>query len=218
MALLHQPASPHGPSQPSSDEQVRSNETQLTQNDLVTTPPDSGEEDVGTPHHETPPSPGDLVQQPASAQGPSPSPDNPVQSNDAQLATNDLVTTPPPDSVGGDVGTPYQEAMFSAGDASLFVEKLTERVKLVADSPWGVQLSAGFSRERVLAAYATIASRYAEILSDRDVSILSSVFRSRGTGTFYQIRVGTDTLESADNLCAEIRRAGGACMVLRNHS
>jgi hypothetical protein len=47
---------------------------------------------------------------------------------------------------------------------------------------------------------------------------LSSVFHSRGTGAFYQIRVGTDTLESADNLCAEIRRAGGACMVLRNRS
>jgi hypothetical protein len=64
----------------------------------------------------------------------------------------------------------------------------------------------------------TIASRYAEILAGRHVSILSSVFRSRGTGAFYQIRVGTDTLEGADNLCAEIRRAGGACMVLRNRS
>jgi hypothetical protein len=98
------------------------------------------------------------------------------------------------------------------------VEKLSERVNLVADSPWGIQLSAGFSRERVLAAYATIASRYAEILAGRDASILSSVFHSRGTGAFYQIRVGTDTFESTDNLCAEIRRAGGACMVLRNHS
>ena len=44
------------------------------------------------------------------------------------------------------------------------------------------------------------------------------MIRSRGTGTFYQIRGGTDTLESADNLCAEIQRAGGACMVLRNRS
>jgi hypothetical protein len=52
----------------------------------------------------------------------------------------------------------------------------------------------------------------------RDASILSSVFRSRGTGAFYQIRVSTDTFESANNLCADIRRAGGACMVLRNGS
>jgi hypothetical protein len=98
------------------------------------------------------------------------------------------------------------------------VEKLTERVNLIAGSPWSIQLSAGFSRERVLTAYATIASRYAGILAGRDASILSSVFQSRGTGIFYQIRVGTDTLESAENLCAEIRSTGGACMVLRNHS
>jgi transglycosylase-like protein with SLT domain/sporulation related protein len=97
-----------------------------------------------------------------------------------------------------------------------FLEKLQERVKLTADSTWGIQLSAGFSRDRVLAAYATIATRYAQILSGRDASILSSVFRTRGTRPFYQIRVGTDTRETANTLCAGIRRAGGACMVLRN--
>jgi hypothetical protein len=97
-----------------------------------------------------------------------------------------------------------------------FVEKLQERVKLTAESRWGVQLSAGFSREQVLAAYATIASRYGRILAGRDPSILSSVFRTRGTRPFYQVRVGTDTRESANALCAGIRRAGGACMVLRN--
>ena len=216
MAQLHRPASPQGPS-PSHDHPVQSNNTQLAKNDLVTTPPASGGGNVGTPHQETPFSPGDMVEQPASPQRPSPSHDNPGQPSNPQLAKHDLVTTPPV-SVGGDVATPQQETLLSRGDTSLFVEKLTERVKLVADSPWGVQLSAGFSRERVLAAYASIASRYAEILSGRDVSILSSVFRSRGTEAFYQIRVGTDTLESADNLCAEIRRAGGACMVLRNRS
>jgi Transglycosylase SLT domain/SPOR domain len=99
-----------------------------------------------------------------------------------------------------------------------FLEKLTERVKLSADSPWGIQLSAGFSRERVLAAYATLATRYAGLLEGRDASILSSVFRSRGTRAFYQVRVGTETRETANSLCAGIRRAGGFCMVLRNRS
>jgi len=89
-------------------------------------------------------------------------------------------------------------------------------VKITTDSPWGIELSAGFSRERVLAAYAGIESRFAAILAGRDASIVSSVFRSRGTRAFYQIRVGTDTRESANALCAGIRRAGGACMVLRN--
>jgi len=99
-----------------------------------------------------------------------------------------------------------------------FVEKLEERVNLVAASPWGVQLSAGFSREHALAAYAAIARRYARALTGRDPSLLSTMLRSRGTRPFYQVRVGTETRADADNLCSSIRRAGGACMVLRNRT
>jgi hypothetical protein len=42
------------------------------------------------------------------------------------------------------------------------------------------------------------------------------VLRSRGTRTFYQVRVGVDTRSAADDLCGRIRRAGQACLVLRN--
>ncbi len=97
-----------------------------------------------------------------------------------------------------------------------FVEKLAERVKLTAASPWGVQLSAGFSRERALASYASIAQRYAGILAGRDPSLLSTTYRTRGTRPFYQVRVGAETRPAAESLCASIRRAGGACIVLRN--
>src|SRR5262245_44554867 len=91
-----------------------------------------------------------------------------------------------------------------------YVPPVTEHVQLKL---WGVVLSAGYSRESVLATYAAIATRYATLLADKDTTIVSSVFRNRA---FYQVRVGTDTFESANDLCAEIRRAGGACMVLRN--
>jgi hypothetical protein len=79
-----------------------------------------------------------------------------------------------------------------------------------------VELSAGFSRERVLAAYAGLARRYGELLSGHDPTIMAGVLRSRGTRAFYQIRVGAQTREAANGLCAKIKRAGGACAVLRN--
>jgi hypothetical protein len=106
-----------------------------------------------------------------------------------------------------------QQIQVNFGPNPGYVPPVAEHVQL---KPWGVQLSAGFSRERVLAAYAVIATRYATLLADKDTTIVSSVFRSRGTEAFYQVRVGTDTFKSANGLCAEIRRAGGACMVLRN--
>jgi hypothetical protein len=99
---------------------------------------------------------------------------------------------------------------------NLFVDELQERVTLVATSPWGVELSAGFSRERILAAYSGIFKRLGDVLSGHDPSILTSILRNRGTRPFYQVRIGAETRESANGLCAKIMRAGGACLVLRN--
>jgi hypothetical protein len=97
-----------------------------------------------------------------------------------------------------------------------FIEKLEQRVNVVAAAPWGVQLAAGFSRDHALSNYAMLAKRYATVLEGRDPSLLSTLLRSRGTQPFYQVRVGADTRAAAESLCGNIRRAGGACFVLRN--
>jgi len=80
-----------------------------------------------------------------------------------------------------------------------------------------VQLAAGFSRNRALATYARVTQRFDDVLRGRDPSILSSLSRSRGSHAMYQIRVGAETRVAADDLCSQLRRAGGACMVLRNN-
>src|SRR5947209_823249 len=97
-----------------------------------------------------------------------------------------------------------------------FVHELEQRVALVAAAPWGVQLSAGFSRDLALRSYAQIAKRHDALLKGHDPSILASRLLSRGTRTFYQVRIGANTRVAAQDLCTSIRRAGGACMVLRN--
>jgi len=99
-----------------------------------------------------------------------------------------------------------------------FVQELEQRVAVVASAPWGVQLSAGFSREVALRSYAAIAKRHANLLQGHDPSIIATRFLSRGTRTFYQVRVGANTRQVAENLCGSIRRAQGACLVLRNRS
>jgi hypothetical protein len=99
---------------------------------------------------------------------------------------------------------------------SPFIGELERRVREGAARPWGVQLSAGFGRERALAAYAAAERSYPTILENRDPIIVEGKFRSRGTQTFYQVRVGADTRAAADALCGALRNAGGACLVLRN--
>jgi Transglycosylase SLT domain/SPOR domain len=97
-----------------------------------------------------------------------------------------------------------------------FVTELEQHVKLGADKLWGVQLAAGFNRDRALASYARAMKRLSAVIGDQDPSLLGTTFRSRGTRTFYQVRIGADTRPVADDLCNRIRRAGGACFVLRN--
>jgi hypothetical protein len=99
---------------------------------------------------------------------------------------------------------------------SPFVGELERRVREGAERPWGVELSAGFGRERVLAAYAGVEKSYQAILENRDPIIIEGKFGSRGTQTFYQVRVGADTRAAADALCGALRKAGGACLVVRN--
>jgi transglycosylase-like protein with SLT domain/sporulation related protein len=97
-----------------------------------------------------------------------------------------------------------------------FVAGLEQHITLAAAKLWGVQLAAGFNRDKALAMYARAMKRLSAVIGDQDPSLLSSVMRSRGTRAFYQVRIGADTRPSADDLCNRIRRAGGACFVLRN--
>ncbi len=97
-----------------------------------------------------------------------------------------------------------------------FVAGLEQRITLSAAKVWGVQLAAGFSRDKALAMYARAMNRLGAVIGDQDPSLLSSVMRSRGPRAFYQVRIGADTRPAADDLCSRIRKAGGACFVLKN--
>ncbi|MGH6765457.1 MAG: lytic transglycosylase domain-containing protein [Bradyrhizobium sp.] len=97
-----------------------------------------------------------------------------------------------------------------------FVTQLEQHVKFAAAKLWGVQLAAGFDRNKALAMYARAMKRLGAVIGDQDPSLLRSVMRSRGTRAFYQVRIGADTRPAANDLCNRIRRAGGACFVLRN--
>jgi len=109
-----------------------------------------------------------------------------------------------------------QLAALLKDQPSFFIGELERHVREGSLRPWGVQLSAGFSRGLVLASYARIERQYRGLLEGRDPTIIRTVLRSRGPGGFYQVRVGADTRAAANKLCADLHAKGAACMVLRN--
>src|SRR5581483_2535893 len=100
-------------------------------------------------------------------------------------------------------------------DGGRFIASLEQHVTIANAQPWGAQLSAGFSRERALGDYARIMQRLGAAIGERDPMITSAVMRSRGTSPFYQVRIGAQTRQEADDLCKQIHRAGTACVVWR---
>ncbi|MGN6569801.1 MAG: lytic transglycosylase domain-containing protein [Pseudolabrys sp.] len=106
-------------------------------------------------------------------------------------------------------------ASLKSGPGRFFYD-LEQRVATAIGKPWGIELAAGFSRARVLAAYARLMDRLSALVGTHDPIVTGHVQRSRGTRPLYQARIGAETRQAADDICKRIRRAGEACVVMRN--
>jgi hypothetical protein len=81
-------------------------------------------------------------------------------------------------------------------------------------APWGVQLAGNFSKERALASFRRASKTYASLIKDSRPMIIGTRLRYRGSRTFYRVRAPAETRQAAEQLCRDIRSAGGSCIVL----
>jgi soluble lytic murein transglycosylase-like protein len=129
-------------------------------------------------------------------------------------SVDDWVALPDDRGPAGNVSCGEMMALLKQ-EPTAYMTALEQRIISGTARPWGVQLAAGFSRDNALAAYARTVTRFGSLVEERDPIVSSSLLRSRGTRPFYQIRIGADTRAEANALCGRIRKAGGACLVLR---
>lgn len=94
-----------------------------------------------------------------------------------------------------------------------FLGALQQRVVAGAIQPWGAILVAHQSRSEILDRYAALQRRFAAALAGRDPIVFE---RGRGGLPRYQVRVGAQSREAANDICKKIHLAGGDCVVLRN--
>jgi hypothetical protein len=100
--------------------------------------------------------------------------------------------------------------------AKLMIEHAHRRLALSSSpawGPWGVQLVGDWSEGGVLAAYERLRRKYNPVLGDRLPLVM---YARRGAGSTFVVRVSENSRADADALCAKLRIAGGACIVLRN--
>ena len=94
-----------------------------------------------------------------------------------------------------------------------FLGALQQRVVAGAIQPWGAILVAHQSRSEILDRYAALQRRFEATLAGRDPIVFE---RGRGGLPRYQVRVGAELREAANDICKKIHLAGGDCVVLRN--
>jgi Transglycosylase SLT domain/SPOR domain len=100
--------------------------------------------------------------------------------------------------------------------AKLMIASAHRRLALTSSpawGPWGVQLAGNWSEGGVLAAYERLRRKYGAVLGDRLPLVL---YGRRGAGATFIVRVSEKSRTDADALCAKLRAAGGACIVVRN--
>ena len=107
-------------------------------------------------------------------------------------------------------------AAFRRGTDRRMIEAYAGPIEESPLAPWGVQLAGNFSKERALATYARARQRHAAILSDVAPMVIGTRVRSRGTRAFYRVRIPATTRAAATEICDRLRKAGGACVVLKS--
>jgi SPOR domain len=82
--------------------------------------------------------------------------------------------------------------------------------------PWGVEVSTSFSKATALAQFGRLKQHYASLLGGREPFVLPERNLSRGRRSLYMVQIGSDSREDSTALCAQLRSAGGACIVQKN--
>jgi len=101
--------------------------------------------------------------------------------------------------------------------ANLMLAPRQEAHRIAAYIPhWGVQLAANWSEQHAWASYRKLQAKYAALIGDREPIVLHVRGFGRGPAVRHIIRIADDDRGYVQKLCAQLRAAGGPCVVLKN--
>ena len=81
---------------------------------------------------------------------------------------------------------------------------------------WGVELATSFNKQEALDDFAQVQKQYPDLLGSYQPLIIEECDLHMGTAAQYSARIGLDSRDDADALCAKLRAKGGACVVQKN--
>ena len=81
---------------------------------------------------------------------------------------------------------------------------------------WGVEIAGAFSKDEALADFDRVKQDHADLLGSYAPVVVETCDLHMGTKLRYSARIGMQSRDDADALCAKLKAAGGACIVQKN--
>ena len=135
-----------------------------------------------------------------------------------QIVTGVPVT----DWLVGDVGAadyalsadkPFADACVELASTSR-MDNFTPPTAIV--QPWGIQLAEFFSSATARSTFGRLQAEHVSVLGDEELMLVARRNPNFGRALRYRVEVGRPTRKEAAELCADLRKAGGFCLVVFN--
>jgi SPOR domain len=81
---------------------------------------------------------------------------------------------------------------------------------------WGIEIASAFSKDQALSEFDKVKQDHSDLLGSYAPIVVESCDLHMGTALRYSARIGVDSRDAADALCAKLQQAGGACIVQKN--
>lgn len=116
----------------------------------------------------------------------------------------------------GTVPSLHATASFGAACRDLpVVATATVPMASIATKPWGIQVAGNFRRAVAIRQWQRLAVRFPGVLSGVE-PVVSRIRSPLGRSGIHAVRIGSNSREEAEGICARLRIAGGSCIVMRN--
>ncbi len=90
------------------------------------------------------------------------------------------------------------------------------KTQLAERKPWGVQVAGSHSESVALGVFTRLKRRHPELLRNVEPLVLRKRNPGMGSRRMVNVRIGAESRNEADQLCAKLLAKGSACVVLKN--
>ena len=91
----------------------------------------------------------------------------------------------------------------------------TDKAPKASDS-WVVEIATAFSEDQALSSFKQMQKDHSDILGDYSPVVVEQCDLSLGRAASYSARIVMDDEKAAQDLCAKLKKDGGACLVQKD--